>query len=128
LNGGEGHDQALFSGNREDYTITRNEDGSYRVSGTDGVDTLTGIESIRFDDGEVSLQAPMSNVTPTGSPSGTNSESSSEVDQAGNTVMPELSGSMSDTDTDSERERNRSRRTNTDQKETDDFFATFANG
>ena len=63
LDGGEGYDRALFSGNRDSYTITRLDNGSYRIAGTDGVDTLTGIEVIEFDDGEVELVKQTNGVT-----------------------------------------------------------------
>ncbi|MEX2450074.1 MAG: cadherin-like domain-containing protein, partial [Rhodospirillales bacterium] len=52
---GSGHDTAVFSGNFEDYTITIFQDGTVTTSGPDGNDTLRGIESLRFDDGEVNV-------------------------------------------------------------------------
>ncbi|WP_281275263.1 calcium-binding protein [Afifella aestuarii] len=54
LLGGSGNDVALFGGDREDYTITQNKNGSYTVTdtntndGDDGTDTLTGIEGLQF--------------------------------------------------------------------------------
>ncbi|MCF1502309.1 hypothetical protein L0F51_00840 [Afifella sp. H1R] len=54
LVGGSGDDVALFSGDRDDYTITQNKNSSYTVTdttdgdGNDGADTLTGIEGIQF--------------------------------------------------------------------------------
>ncbi|MBH1943974.1 VCBS repeat-containing protein [Erythrobacter sp. YJ-T3-07] len=50
IDGGLGTDTAVFSGNRADYTITNLSDGRVQVSGTDGTDTLTGIERLMFDD------------------------------------------------------------------------------
>ena len=57
INGGGGDDIAVFSGNQADYTITDNSGGSWTVrdlrGGTpDGTDTLTGIETLRFADGD----------------------------------------------------------------------------
>lgn len=50
-------DIARYDGNRADYTVTQNENGSYTVMSTaDGTDTLTGIEGIQFADAFVSLQ------------------------------------------------------------------------
>ena len=99
LDGGEGYDRALFSGNREDYTITRNDDGSYQIDGTDGVDTLTGIELIEFDDGEVELV----------------------VNRATGATTPDLQQS----DLDSEDEENESPRTEANMTNTDDVFASL---
>ncbi|RYG99987.1 MAG: hypothetical protein EON58_01920 [Alphaproteobacteria bacterium] len=51
INGGEGYDIAVFSGGRSQYIITNQSDGSTRVIGPDGTDTLTSVERIRFTDG-----------------------------------------------------------------------------
>jgi Ca2+-binding RTX toxin-like protein len=51
IDGGAGTDTAVFSLNRANYTYLRNTDGSIKVtatSGTDGVDTLIGVESVLF--------------------------------------------------------------------------------
>jgi len=53
IRGGAGNDVAVFKGDFDDYTITVNGDGSYTVTdnaGTDGRDTLTSIELLRFRD------------------------------------------------------------------------------
>ena len=51
LIGGSGTDAARYSGSKADYTITNNGDGSYSVKGaTIGTDTLSGIETVEFDD------------------------------------------------------------------------------
>ena len=51
LIGGSGEDIARFDGATADYTITNNGDGSYSVKGaTIGTDTLSGIETVEFDD------------------------------------------------------------------------------
>lgn len=56
LDGGVGdQDKAVFSGNRNDYTITKNQDGSFTVldkrTDGDGRDTVLGIEMFKFADG-----------------------------------------------------------------------------
>ncbi len=58
LHGGEGEDVAVFTGDRDDYTV-RVEDGSVFISdgtsGRDGEDELLYVETVRFADGDVSL-------------------------------------------------------------------------
>ncbi len=58
IDGGEGHDTALFSGQSSDYQIIVNLDGTVNVNGADGNDTLRSIESLRFDDGTFSVKFP----------------------------------------------------------------------
>lgn len=58
LDGGAGdQDRAIFSGKRADYTVTKNQDGSFTVldnrTGGDGRDTVSGIEAFQFADGIV---------------------------------------------------------------------------
>jgi Ca2+-binding RTX toxin-like protein len=53
LDGGPGIDTAVFSGLRSAYTI-RPFAGGIRVSGPDGIDTLTSMEQLVFDDMTVS--------------------------------------------------------------------------
>lgn len=57
LNGGGGQDMAQMSGLQSDYSIVALGGGSYRitdnVAGRDGVDTLGGIEQLRFSNGSV---------------------------------------------------------------------------
>ncbi|MEH6825141.1 MAG: calcium-binding protein, partial [Motiliproteus sp.] len=63
LDGGEGIDTAWYTGNYADYTITQTASG-YQITdnvGSDGIDTLTGIEYLDFADGVVTL-----NSDPTG--------------------------------------------------------------
>ena len=59
LDGGAGTDTAMFSGNRADYTIVLNDDGSVTVTdntaGRDGVDLLRNMEALRFGDGTLLL-------------------------------------------------------------------------
>jgi hypothetical protein len=55
IDAGSGADVAVFTGAFADYTITENEDGSFDVSGTDGTDHLTGVETARFSDRDFRL-------------------------------------------------------------------------
>jgi Ca2+-binding RTX toxin-like protein len=74
--GSAGVDTAVFSGLQADYTVLHNLDGSVTVTdnrvalggvlGTDGTDTLWGIEMLRFADGDVVAPAPPGAAT--GSP------------------------------------------------------------
>lgn len=66
LQGGLGRDVAVFAGRRAAYSITT-VGGAVQVvdldataNGNDGTDTLSGIETARFLDGEVTLNAPNS--------------------------------------------------------------------
>jgi subtilisin-like proprotein convertase family protein len=52
LDGGSGIDTALFSGVRSAYTVTA-VSGGIRVAGADGVDTLSNVEHLTFDDGTI---------------------------------------------------------------------------
>jgi Ca2+-binding RTX toxin-like protein len=56
LDGGAGSDVAAYSGSSADYSVTSNEDGSYTVedliADRDGIDTLKGVETLRFSDGD----------------------------------------------------------------------------
>jgi hypothetical protein len=70
LVGGTGEDLAIFRGNRSEYTITRNTDGTTTVQDTlntrDGTDSLIGIETVRFADQDLSLvglEATASNLS-----------------------------------------------------------------
>ncbi|MEQ9326379.1 MAG: Ig-like domain-containing protein, partial [Rhodospirillales bacterium] len=60
ITGGDGAgDRAIYSGNRADYTVIGNEDGSYtiidNVAGRDGSDQVWGIESFQFADGTIGI-------------------------------------------------------------------------
>ncbi len=64
ISGGGGTDIAIFAGAFASYTVVQNGTGSYTVtanSGTDGTDTLTSIEILRFSDRDVggSATAPV---------------------------------------------------------------------
>jgi len=58
LDGGSGTDTGVYSGDRSDYSITENENGSYTVAdlrdgSPDGTDTVYNVENFRFADGDV---------------------------------------------------------------------------
>ena len=58
IDGGSGQDTAVFSRVRADYHVTSNPAGGYTVAanaGSDGTDTLTGIEFVAFADGTFSI-------------------------------------------------------------------------
>jgi len=58
--GGAGTDLAVFSGNRSSYIIVRN--GNFvAVSGPDGIDVLTAVEVLHFDDATLDLAAALAN-------------------------------------------------------------------
>ncbi len=67
--GGKGVDTALYLGNRAGYLVTATAGGGYTVKdintgdGDDGLDTLSGVETLRFADGVVSL-APGVSIGP----------------------------------------------------------------
>ena len=56
IDGGEGSDTAYFSGSILDYTVTvvdvEGEDSYLTVEGPDGTDTVYGVETLRFYEGE----------------------------------------------------------------------------
>lgn len=60
LDGGAGFDTAVYAGVRDDYVISVHDDVTYvrAVASDEGVDVLTGIEQLDFDDGTRAL-APM---------------------------------------------------------------------
>lgn len=55
IDGGTGSDSAVFSGLRSTYTLTDLGNGSVRVVGPDGTDTVTNIEKLVFSDQTVNL-------------------------------------------------------------------------
>jgi hypothetical protein len=57
IDGGGGLDTAIFSGARSAYSITHVGTG-LQVSGPDGLDTLTNVERLAFDDITLSLLSP----------------------------------------------------------------------
>jgi hypothetical protein len=58
IDGGAGIDTALYSGGRSSYTIGRGADGRVTATaktGTDGTDTLTNVERLKFTDKTINL-------------------------------------------------------------------------
>jgi Ca2+-binding RTX toxin-like protein len=51
IDGGDGVDTAVFSGNRADYAIKADKGGHATVRGVDGTDTLDHVERFQFADG-----------------------------------------------------------------------------
>ncbi|WP_308506857.1 DUF4214 domain-containing protein [Pseudoduganella ginsengisoli] len=54
LNGGDGLDTAVFSGALASSTVTKTA-GGYTVQGPDGIDSLVGVERLKFDDKSLAL-------------------------------------------------------------------------
>lgn len=52
LNGGEGSDTAIFSGDINQYKISQSSQTHYQISGVDGLDALSDIEILRFDNAD----------------------------------------------------------------------------
>lgn len=59
IDGGDGTDVAVFSGNSRDYAIRAIEGGfrlvGLRAGAADGIDTLVGVERVRFSNGEFAI-------------------------------------------------------------------------
>ena len=89
IDGGLGKDTAIYIGKSSNYTIRRNDDGSYTVSDnlggypSDGIDTLFNIESLSFADKDIALGSENSIQTVVSSES-LNSLSSLKIDVAEN--------------------------------------------
>ncbi|MBG6143774.1 mannose-6-phosphate isomerase-like protein (cupin superfamily) [Labrenzia sp. EL_142] len=86
LDGESGNDTASFSGNREDYDVVENPDGSFTVTDTrdgspDGVDTVRNVENFHFSDGDI----PASDLVARdiGAVADTNDASNSVAENAG---------------------------------------------
>ena len=77
IDGGNGTDIAAFNGNRSTYTITySNPSGalntnSITVDGTDGIDVITNVETLRFDDQDITSVDRDSGLTAWSTLSGT---------------------------------------------------------
>ncbi len=66
IDGGDGKDLATYSGNRSEYDITENKDGSVTIEhlkGADGTDTVNNVENFEFADGTVTLDQ-LTNIDP----------------------------------------------------------------
>ena len=65
IDGGAGTDTVVFAGNQADYTVSTVNgtvtvtDNQPLTDGNDGVDTLSGVETITFKDASVNLAAPI---------------------------------------------------------------------
>ena len=69
INGGLGTDIAIFSGNKSDYTFEYKTVGlveTITVTGTDGTDTVSNIETLRFDDGDMDVRPAGRTIKDTG--------------------------------------------------------------
>ncbi|MBY0339263.1 MAG: FG-GAP-like repeat-containing protein [Acetobacteraceae bacterium] len=55
--GGTGFDTSVLSGQRSAYSLARQNDGTLITFGTDGYDTHTGIEALRFGDVTIGLNS-----------------------------------------------------------------------
>lgn len=65
LDGGSGRDTAVFAGNLEGYTTSWNPNTRIlSVVGNEGTDLLTGIERLKFANGEINLSATVGNRAP----------------------------------------------------------------
>ncbi len=70
LDGGDlGIDVAFYSGNRADYTVHDNQDGTYVVTDTrggspDGTDTIQNIEDLDFADQAIDVESAVTAVSP----------------------------------------------------------------
>ncbi|WP_292517316.1 FG-GAP-like repeat-containing protein [Mesorhizobium sp.] len=77
IDGGDGVDTAIYRGNRSDYTVTANADGSVTITDlrpdivdtvnnirNDGVDTVRNVESFQFADAKVGFSDLLSPPSP----------------------------------------------------------------
>jgi Ca2+-binding RTX toxin-like protein len=100
INGGLGSDTAIYTGNRADYTITNNGNGTWTIADNrsggdnDGTDTLTNVEFAQFADETVALESE-ENSAPTGLAL---SASTVAENSANGTVVGILSASDADDD------------------------------
>ncbi|WP_425089387.1 cadherin-like domain-containing protein [Stappia sp.] len=58
IDGGDGNDTVVYAGNRSDYDVTYNGNGTFTVvdlrpGSPEGTDTVVGVENFRFADGDV---------------------------------------------------------------------------
>lgn len=69
LDGGAGEDRAVYSGSRSAYTVTPNEDGTFKIAGPEGEDVLKDIRLVQFSDQTIALvnNAPSNIVLSTAS-------------------------------------------------------------
>ena len=67
IDGGDGFDVAVFSGNQADYSTSLNGDGTYTITDqrfvmSSGIDTLKDIEFLQFNDGSVAITSAASPI------------------------------------------------------------------
>ncbi|WP_421982980.1 cadherin domain-containing protein [Roseibium sp.] len=98
ISGGSGTDTAIYSGDRDDYDIVQNADGSYTISDTrpdspDGTDTVHDVEIFTFADGNVLagdlIAERVSAVSDTDASDDAISENAAAGDSVGVTVSAE---------------------------------------
>ncbi|MBO3275893.1 peroxidase family protein [Pseudomonas schmalbachii] len=90
--GGAAYDTAVFSGIRDNYTITNRGNGVYTVTdnvGDDGSDTLVNIERLQFSD--VSVELAGGNASPTGRPTISDSTPGNPI-RVGDTLTVSMAG------------------------------------
>ena len=92
LDGGDGNDSAVYSGNQADYEVMDNADGSYSVrdlrpGSPDGTDTLRQIETLVFSDATVAIGA-----VAVASPIAFDLDRSGAIDVTGETTARDKSG------------------------------------
>ena len=100
MDGGDGFDTAVFSGNRSSYTATTLANGTVRVSGPDGTDTLVSIEQLQFGDMTIWLVEPclvsINDVSVTEGNSGFTKVATFTVTRTGGTAAFNLNFATSD--------------------------------
>ena len=58
IDGGDDHDVAVFAGHQSDYTFASSEDGltvTVTQRSTGDFDTVTNVETLSFDDGDIAV-------------------------------------------------------------------------
>ncbi|WP_434051945.1 MAG: cadherin domain-containing protein [Roseibium sp.] len=95
ISGGSGTDTAVYSGDRDDYDIVQNSNGSYTITDTrpdspDGTDTVYDVEVFTFADGDVLagdlIAEQVGSVSDTDASDNTLSENAAAGDSVGVTV------------------------------------------
>ncbi|PTQ90959.1 Ig-like domain-containing protein [Agitococcus lubricus] len=64
IDGGDGNDTVVYSGAWQDYAINPDNFGQLLIKGSHGIDTLSGIERIRFNQQEMAIEEAI-NLKPT---------------------------------------------------------------
>ncbi len=80
IDGGEGKDLALFTGKASDYRLEKVSDTSVRVTGPDGIDVVTAVETLKFDDQEIATSSILGTPsTPPSTGPGTGGNGSNQI-------------------------------------------------